>query len=45
MTSAAGAGPVEINTVVIKRNWPNMEGSREVASGCRDKSSEGLAGV
>lgn len=45
MTSAAGTGTMEINIVVIRRNWPNMEESREVASGCRDKSSEGLAGV
>lgn len=44
MTSAAGADTTKINTVVIRRNRPNMDVSMEVASGCGDKR-QGLAGV
>lgn len=44
MTSAAGTDTNKINTVVIRRNRPNMDVSREVASGCGDKR-QGLAGV
>lgn len=37
MISTARTGMTEINTAAIRRSWANIEVSREVASGHRDK--------